>query len=82
MERITVSQLKAARTALGWLQKDLAERSGVSIETIRRIERSDTLGTTRLGTLTALVSALQAGGVELFSEDDSVGLLWREAEGR
>ena len=34
----TVEQVRAARAILGWTQRDLAEASGVSLPTIKRIE--------------------------------------------
>ncbi|MEO0750353.1 MAG: helix-turn-helix transcriptional regulator [Pseudomonadota bacterium] len=37
--KVSVEQLKAARALLGWSQKDHAEKSGVSLPTIKRLER-------------------------------------------
>ncbi len=42
---ITTRHIKAARALLAWSQETLAERSGVSIPTIKRLEAEDgTLG--------------------------------------
>ncbi len=38
---IIATQLRAARSLLTWDQKDLAEASGVSLPTIKRMEASD-----------------------------------------
>ncbi len=38
---IIATQLRAARSLLTWGQKDLAEASGVSLPTIKRMEASD-----------------------------------------
>jgi transcriptional regulator with XRE-family HTH domain len=37
-EIVPVALLRAARALLGWSQTDLAERSGLSLPTIKRIE--------------------------------------------
>ena len=62
---ITASQLRAARALLGIDQRRLAELAGVSLPTIQRMEASE--GTVRgvVGTLTKVVDALDACGVEL-----------------
>jgi predicted transcriptional regulator len=65
---ITAGQLRAARGLLGIDQKDLAEMAGVSLPTIQRMEASD--GTVRgmVDTLTKVVEALQAAGIELIGD--------------
>ncbi|HKJ60483.1 MAG TPA: helix-turn-helix transcriptional regulator, partial [Hyphomicrobiales bacterium] len=57
---ITAGQLKAARALLGIDQKTLADRAGVSLPTIQRMEASE--GTVRgnVDTLTKVVDALAA----------------------
>jgi transcriptional regulator with XRE-family HTH domain len=42
--REVADSLRAHRLALGWRQEDLAERSGLSIDTLRRFERSGRIG--------------------------------------
>ncbi len=42
--REIADSLRAHRLALGWRQEDLAERSGLSIDTLRRFERSGRIG--------------------------------------
>ncbi len=65
---LSAAQLRAARALIGLDQKALAERSGVSLPTIQRMEASD--GTVRgnVDTLTKVVAALEAAGVELIAE--------------
>ncbi len=65
---ITSAQMRAARALLGIDQKALAERSGLSVPTIQRMEASD--GTVRgvVDSLTRVVEALDAAGVELIGE--------------
>lgn len=66
---ITAAQMRAARALVGIDQKRLAELSGVSLPTIQRMEASD--GNVRgvIDTLTKVVDALQAAGVELIGEN-------------
>lgn len=66
---ITAAQMRAARALLGIDQKRLAELAGVSLPTVQRMEASE--GTVRgmVETLTRVVEALDAAGVELIGEN-------------
>jgi len=66
---MTSGQLRAARALLGIDQKTLAERAGVSVPTIQRMEASD--GNVRgvVDSLVKVVAALEAAGIELIGED-------------
>lgn len=69
--KISIRQIKAARSLLGWSQDDLAEQSGVSKPTIGRLESIDSddpIGG-RPETGEALVAALQKAGVEFIPEN-------------
>jgi transcriptional regulator with XRE-family HTH domain len=67
---LTSEQLRAARAILRWDQSHLAEASGVSAETIKRLEKMDgTLGSTRVDTLDKLRRALETAGVEFIPEN-------------
>ena len=55
IERQLADRLRQERLRLGWKQSTLAERSGVSVPTIRRTERS---GRTSLRSLLRLCHAL------------------------
>ena len=65
---MTAGQLRAARALLGIDQKTLAELAGVSVPTIQRMEASE--GNVRgvVESLTKIVDALNAAGVELIAE--------------
>lgn len=65
---ITASQLRAARALLGLSQRELAEASGVSVPTIRRMEASKGTVRANVDTLVKIVEALGAAGVELIGE--------------
>ena len=68
---ITAPQLRAARALLGLDQRELAERSGLSLPTIQRMEASD--GTVRgtVDSLVKLIDALERAGVILLGEGQS-----------
>ncbi|MFT9409837.1 helix-turn-helix domain-containing protein [Acetobacter fabarum] len=50
-----------ARVAVGWGVRELAEKSGVSTNTIARLERGEEL---KASTIEVIRSALEAAGVE------------------
>jgi predicted transcriptional regulator len=50
-------------------QRDLAERSGVSLETIKRIERTPGEVSAYASTVSAIQRALEAAGVEFINGD-------------
>lgn len=71
---ITAAQLRAARALLGMDQKKLAQLAGVSVPTIQRMEASQ--GNVRgvVESLTRVIDALDAAGVELIADNSpSVG---------
>jgi len=71
---ITGSQLRAARALLGIDQRRLAAMAGVSLPTVQRLEVSGHKVRGTLETMTRLVTALDAAGIELIgAERPSVG---------
>ena len=72
---ITAAQMRAARALLGIDQRQLAELSGVSLPTIQRMEASE--GNVRgvVETLTRVVEALDACGVELIGKTSEAGAM-------
>jgi transcriptional regulator with XRE-family HTH domain len=65
---ITAAQLRAARALLGIDQRKLAERSGLSLPTIQRMEASEGVIRGNVDSLMKLVAALDASGIELISD--------------
>ncbi len=65
---ITGSQMRAARALLGIDQRQLAQRCGLSLPTIQRMEASDGVVRGNVDSLMKLVDALAAGGIELIGE--------------
>jgi transcriptional regulator with XRE-family HTH domain len=65
---ITGAQMRAARALLGIDQRQLAERSSLSLPTIQRMEASDGVIRGNVDSLMKLVDALATAGIELISE--------------
>ncbi|MGA9561417.1 MAG: helix-turn-helix transcriptional regulator [Pseudolabrys sp.] len=65
---ITAGQLRAARALLGIDQRELAQRSGLSLPTIQRMEASDGVVRGNVDSLMKLVDALTVNGIELIGE--------------
>jgi transcriptional regulator with XRE-family HTH domain len=66
---ITAAQLRAARALVGIDQRQLAERSGLSVPTIQRMEASNGVIRGNVDSLMKLVAALDAFGIELIGDD-------------
>ena len=67
---INAAQIRAARALIGWTQVRLAEASGLSEMSVKKIEQ----GTTdpRVSTITAIRSALETAGV-IFVDENGEG---------
>ena len=68
---ITAAQMRAARALLNIDQRVLAERSGLSLPTIQRMEASDGVVRGNVASLMKLVDALAEAGIELIGENAS-----------
>ncbi|TNE67560.1 MAG: XRE family transcriptional regulator [Alphaproteobacteria bacterium] len=66
---ITAPQLRAARALLGMDQKTLAEKAGVSVPTIQRMEASEGHVRGVVDTLMKVIAALDAAGIELIGDN-------------
>jgi transcriptional regulator with XRE-family HTH domain len=65
---ITAEQLRAARALLDIGQRELAQRSGLSVPTIQRMEASRGVVRGNVDSLMKLIDALAANGIELIGE--------------
>ena len=65
---ITAAQVKAARALLGWSQGELAEKTGLGIATIKRLELSTELRGAAT-TLWKVQTTLEEAGVEFLSAE-------------
>lgn len=75
---ISAIQTKMARAATGLGVRELAERAGVSPNTIARLERGEDL---KASTIAAIRAALEAAGVEFIDENGGgAGVRLRKSE--
>ena len=65
---LTVGQLKMARSALGWSIQLLAEKSFVSVRTIKRIESEGMIHKVTPANMKLLRDTLEAAGIEFIGE--------------
>lgn len=75
-------QVRAARHALRWTVQDLAEASGVSVSTIKRLEASEAIPNISVPNLVLIRVALGAAGIEFIgSPEDRPGIRIGQPEG-
>ena len=70
---ISACQIRAARALLGISQPELAERAGVGVATIRRIEAAEDRITGNARTLDRIQTALQDAGIQFVNAGDGLG---------
>jgi transcriptional regulator with XRE-family HTH domain len=72
----TPAQLRAARALIGWSQTDLADASGVSVRTIKKLELAPNLAPLpgRPATVERLLLALSAAGVRMTRGRGALGV--------
>lgn len=66
---MTAEQMRAGRALIRWSQKDLAEASGVSEPTVRRLEQMTGALAANSRTVEALQKALEGAGVQFIPEN-------------
>ena len=68
---ISPRQSKAARALLGWTQLKLAEKAGITLDTVKRFERakSDTRGKAMI----KMEAAIREAGIKLLSPEAGEG---------
>jgi predicted transcriptional regulator len=67
--KVSIRQLKAARTLLGWSQGELASNAEVSLPTIKRLEAADGWLGGRQTTARKISNALEKAGIEFIDEN-------------
>jgi predicted transcriptional regulator len=67
--KVSIRQVKAARSLLAWSQEDLAAAADVSIPTIKRLEAHDGPLGGRDETGMRIRSALESAGVDFIDEN-------------
>jgi transcriptional regulator with XRE-family HTH domain len=66
---LTSEQVRAARMLLRWEQRDLAEASGVSLPSVKRLETKPGILAAQERTIAELRRALEKAGVEFIAEN-------------
>lgn len=64
MTEITAAQIKAARAALGWTIKEVAENTGIGTATLKRYEGHPGVPNSRKGHLGLLKGYFESAGIE------------------
>ena len=66
---LTSAQIRAARSLVRWSAEDLAQRSSLSVATIRRAELADGETSMTVANDLAVRRALEAAGVDFIDEN-------------
>lgn len=76
---VTGRQIAAARTLIGMGQAELAALAAISVPTLKRMEARKGAAPGMANNVAAVISALQAAGLEFISENGGgVGIRFRE----
>jgi transcriptional regulator with XRE-family HTH domain len=66
---LSAEQIRAGRALLGWSAQQLADRVGVSIHTIQRLETGKVpIAKAKFETITGIRQALEDGGVSFLTD--------------
>ncbi len=78
---ITSEQIRGARGMTGWSSRELAEKAGLGLATIQRMENRGT-GSSTAANVDAVQRALEAAGIEFISENGGgAGVRFKERIG-
>ena len=79
---LTGAQMRMARGYLRWSVKDLADASGVSGTTIKRMEETDGVPKSLAGNLSSIQRAFEAAGVQFIPQNGGgPGVRLRDPQG-
>jgi DNA-binding Xre family transcriptional regulator len=73
---LTSDQIRAGRALVRWSARELAEKAGLSLPTIQRLEAAKGVPSTSVQTLLSVKAALERAGVE-FTNGDVPGVRLR-----
>ncbi|WP_420429094.1 helix-turn-helix domain-containing protein [Kordiimonas sp.] len=71
---ITGEQIRAARELIRWRQSNLAEQSGVSLDTIKRLEAIRGEVSANVRTVDAIVQTFRDAGVRFLEKSNDAGV--------
>jgi transcriptional regulator with XRE-family HTH domain len=67
-------QIKLARIYLNWTQSDLAKKSGLSLESIRKIEQNRGFSTASYATIFKIYNCFLKNEIVFINDDDLTGV--------
>jgi transcriptional regulator with XRE-family HTH domain len=67
--KVSIRQLKAARSLIGWSQEELASAANVSVPTIKRLEAVEGFLGGRQATAEKIRAALEKAGIKFIDEN-------------
>ena len=70
-------QIRAARALLGWSARELADRAGLHITTIQRMENGHGPISGNIRTIRRIQQTLESGGAEFIDDEDEPGVRLR-----
>lgn len=70
-------QVRAARALLGWSARELAQKAGVHLSTVQRIERSEGPVQGNVRSIARVETTLTSAGIEFVNDDGRVGVMRR-----
>lgn len=68
---ITSCQIRAARALINWSARELAEKAGVGVATVRRMELADSVPSSNAITLNLVQKTLESAGIEFIGDEDN-----------
>lgn len=71
---MTTEQIKAARMLLGWDQIELAQKAGIGVATLRRLEAIPGLAQGTQVSLDKIMGALEKAGVKFLPQTKIAGI--------
>lgn len=71
LKRITGAQIRAARALLGWSGGLLADKAGVGVATIRRIEAHDGIPEANASTISVIQRAFESQGIQFTGDPEA-----------
>ena len=75
---ITSDQIRAARALLNWTRSDLAEKSGIGMSALMRMEGSQGIPRGNLKTMESVIAAFEKAGIEFTGSPESgAGVRWK-----
>ena len=71
---ITRGQIRAGRALLGWSQEELSRQSGVSANTVKRIEKGNGPIAARFQSIERLVDAFARSGLRFQNDETTISV--------